>query len=75
MLGQFRVTIPGYFQFQSIITRKLINFRVTIPGNCTISGYCQKSHATVPLKKIILKIRRNPNVIGNQVAPRRREVG
>ena len=36
----FRVTIPGHFQFQSIVTRKLINFRVTIPGNCTISGYC-----------------------------------
>jgi hypothetical protein len=36
----FRVTIPGYFQFQSIVTQKLINFWVTIPGNCTISGYC-----------------------------------
>ena len=44
----FRVTIPGYFQFQSIVTRKLINFRVTIPGNCTISGYF---YPEVALKK------------------------
>ena len=28
----FRVTIPGHFQFPSIVTRKLRNFWVTIPG-------------------------------------------
>ena len=60
----FRVTIPGYFQFQSIVTRKLINFRVTIPGNCTISGYC---YPEVALKKYYFReyLGENENIFEN----------
>ena len=60
----FRVTIPGYFQFQSIVTRKLINFRVTIPRNCTISGYC---YPEVALKKYYFReyLGENENIFEN----------
>jgi len=31
--------IPGNWQLPNIITRRLINFWVTIPGDCSIAGY------------------------------------
>jgi len=60
----FRATIPGYFQFQSIVTRKLINFQVTIQGNCTFSEYC---YPEVALKKYYFReyLGENENIFEN----------
>jgi len=39
--ANFRITIPQNFPFPSIVTRKLIKFRITIPGYCPISEIVQ----------------------------------
>ena len=44
----FMKTIPGHFRFPNIVTRKLRNIRVTIPGNCSIAGY---HYPEISLKK------------------------